>query len=286
MAFPWQKLHVTVLGCGFMGTAILQGLFRDAKDGPEIRATACVRSSTSIERAQKALAQHKDRITFQRNNFAEAAKDANVVMLGVPPDQLEALLSEAGLVDALRNKAIISLLAGVSTAQILQALAKEQDQRKQFHLVRVIPTIGAQYGDSLTLLADTDSAGKEEQAACEWLLNQIGAIQPISEDLIDTATAVGAACNALSFLAIDAVVDGSVADGLPRDTALSLAAQSLRSAAGLACNGMSPESIRAAMSIPRGITINSLLQLERGQVRSGISDSVRHAIAYTKGMSS
>lgn len=90
------------------------------------------------------------------------------------------------------------------------------------------------------------------------------------------------------MVAIDAIVDASVAEGIPRSAAMKLAAASLRSSSGLLlAGGMTPESLKESMSVPKGVTIliNSVLELERGHVRSAISDAVRYAIHDTRDMS-
>ena len=76
----------------------------------------------------------------------------------------------------------------------------------------------------------------------------------------------------------------SLAEGVPRPVALAVANQCLRSASTLLQGHMTIESLKESMSITRGITINALLQLDRGQVRPGISDAVRHAIRYAEKM--
>lgn len=161
--------------------------------------------------------------------------------------------------------------------------------------MRAIPSIGAQVRDSVTLIAETKShAGPAQQAVTAWLFEQLGRpVQRLPESLMDEATALGAACNALAIVAVDAVVDAGVAEGIPRLAAMQLAAASLRSASGLLLpggggggGGMTPESLKAAMSVPKGITINAILALERGGARSTVSDAVRDAIRYTRNMSS
>lgn len=103
---------------------------------------------------------------------------------------------------------------------------------------------------------------------------------------MDEATATVAASHALTAVAIDAIVDASVAEGIPRSAAMKLAAASLRSSSGqLLAGGMTPESLKESMSVPKGVTINSVLELERGHVRSAISDAVRYAIHYTRDIS-
>jgi pyrroline-5-carboxylate reductase len=79
-------------------------------------------------------------------------------------------------------------------------------------------------------------------------------------------------------------VDASVAKGLPRAVALKLVANSLRSAAGLLGSEMTPEELKAAMSVPYGITINTLLKLDRANIRFAIADTVGEAIDYTRSM--
>ena len=111
------------------------------------------------------------------------------------------------------------------------------------------------------------------------IFEQLGQSQWLPESLMDEATAAGAACNALIMVAVDAVVDATVAMGIPRPAATKLAPAWLRSASGLLLNGgMTPESLKEAMAIPKAITINSVLELERGHARSTISDTVRHAV--------
>lgn len=232
---------------------------------------------------------------------------ADVVVLAFPPRELDAVFGDGsnGLADALRGKLTISLLAGVSCDRLTTALSRPatttttkeggrgegSDPRRQHHVMRAIPSIGAQVRDSVTLIAETKShAGPEQQAVTAWLFEQLGRpVQRLPEPLMDEATALGAACNALAIIAIDAVVDAGVAEGIPRSAAMQLAAASLRSASGLLLpggGGMTPESLKAAMSVPKGITINAVLALERGGARSAVSDAVRDAIRYTKNMSS
>lgn len=103
---------------------------------------------------------------------------------------------------------------------------------------------------------------------------------------MDEATAAGAACNALIMVAVYAITHTSAAEEIPCSAALKLAAASLRTSSSLLLTGgMTPESLKEFMSVPKGITIKSVLELERGHVRSAVSDAIRHAIKYTRKMS-
>jgi len=274
-----------------MGTSILKGLLKDSSnsdDGLDLSYTACVRSEGSLDRLHKALGKHANNVSCQIENFSKAASSADIVVLGVPPGELDSFAKTPGLADAVRGKLIVSLLAGVTCAQVATAFANQTGNvtQKEFqeNVARVIPTIAAQVKDSVSLVTESKSLRQEQQQLCTKLFERIGTTQYIPEDLMNEATATGAVCHAIAICAVDAAVDASVAKGLPRAAALSLAANSLRSAAGLLGGEMTPEELKAAMSVPCGITINSMLKLDRANVRFAVADTVGEAIDYTRSM--
>ena len=272
-----------------MGTAILKGLLTKIRQGatPSVEYTAWVRSQTSLERLQHDLGEDHSRVNcVGGGNLVETVTPADVVFLGFPPGELTAVFRTTGLADALRGKLIVSLLAGVSCDQLAKVLQRDTKAGSNHHVLRVNPTIGAKINDSVTLIAETAYAGHEQQEVTAWMFEQLGQSHWLPESLMDEATATGAVCNALTMVAVDAIVDASVAMGIPRPAAMKLAPAWLRSSSGLLLNGgMTPGSLKEAMAIPKGITINSVLELERGHARSAISDTVRHAIHYTRNMS-
>lgn len=259
-----------------------------AEDGLELSYTACVRSEASLDRLRKALGEHADTVHCQISDFTDPASKADIVMLGVPPGELDSIAKTPGLAEAVKGKLLVSLLAGVSCAQVATAFASQVAGSKQedfqADVARVIPTIAAQVKDSVTLIAESKALHHEQQDLCTALFQRIGTAQHIPEDLMNEATATGAVCHAIAICAVDAAVDASVAKGLPRAAALSLAAHSLRSAAGLLGGEMTPEELKAAMSVPSGITINSVLKLDRANMRFAVADAVGEAIDYTRSM--
>ncbi|KAM0794845.1 pyrroline-5-carboxylate reductase [Usnea florida] len=288
MECPWQNIHMAVLGCGFMGTAILKGLLNKTRQNgtPSVKYTAWVRSRTSLERLHHALGDDSKQINcVGGGDLVGTLRPADVVILGFPPNELNTVFATPGLADALRGKLVVSLLAGVSSAQLTSALQPGTKPGPDHHVLRVIPTVGATINDSVTLIAEPTSAGPQQQQVTAWLFEQLGQTQWLPESLMNEATGAGAACNALVMVAVDAIVDAGVAEGMPRATAMRLAAASLSSAAGLLVEGgMSPESLKEAMSVPKGITVNAVLELERGSVRAAVSEAVRGAVRYTRGM--
>ncbi|KAI5247855.1 pyrroline-5-carboxylate reductase [Aureobasidium subglaciale] len=294
MNCPSGRLRIAVLGSGFMGTAIIKGLLTSIPSddkNPEcssLEIHACVRSVESFSRIQKLLGDGVSRINgvTSIDEWPDAVTKADVILLGTPPDQLTSLGGTQQLCDSLQNKLIINLLAGTSCQQVLDALTPPQksDTEPYFGVLRVIPSIGAQNLDSVTMIAETNHGNTEQKALGEWIFKQIGGIHYLPENLMDEATATHATCNALTMLAVDAMTDAAVAERIPREKAMKLVAQSFRSAAGLLDNGMTPESMKESMSVPRGITINAVLDLEKGGVRTGLQDATRNAIRYTRNM--
>jgi pyrroline-5-carboxylate reductase len=204
------------------------------------------------------------------------AAHAKIILLGCAPTELSALLEQPDLVRGLKNKFVISLLAGVSYEQLAHELKANGGSDDHAHLVRVLPTLGASIGDSVTLCATQgrNAAEAEHVKTAAKLFEQVGTVQYVPESLMVEATAIGALCNALTIVAIDTIADASAADGLPRPTALSLVQRSLASMSGLMLSGMTPERVKNAMAIPTGITINSVLRLER-EARPAIADATR-----------
>ncbi|OQV04957.1 hypothetical protein CLAIMM_09767 [Cladophialophora immunda] len=279
-----KKLRVAVLGCGFMGTALILGITNGLENSEYgLKFSVSARSDTSIDRLRQTFDSQRDRVDVITPDNVEAARGSEVIILAFQPQQLAEVLGCSGLVEAIRGKLVVSILAGVSSLQVAQKLYNATELTTQTRVSRLIPSIGAQISESMTLVADTPLSGPDRDLIT-WLFQRIGPTQLVPEDLIDTATAVSAACHALTVVAVDAIVDGSVAEGVPRPMALNIASQCLRSASTLLRDQMTIESLKESMSVARGITINALLQLDRGHVRAGISDAVRFAAQYSKKM--
>ena len=272
---------------GVMGAAVLEGWL---KNGSGYTFAAHTRTEASINNLKTDLGNLSSNVKFSHGNdqIAATAKEADVVLLGFMPKQVDEVLKLPGLADALKGKSVISMLAGVPISQIQAALVAGSSGSKaaNFNVSRIIPTLGVKIGESVTLIADPaePTESKESAQLIHSLFELIGAPQHIPEALMDEATAIQSAVHALAIVAIDGATDASVADGLPRSTALGLIAASLQSAAGLISKGpYSPESLKAGMSTPGGITLNALVQLN-AKATPGITESVRGAVKYTKSM--
>lgn len=269
-----------------MGSALLRGWLQASETSTSF--TAYTRTKVSAERLVSSLQDTRglDRVqTAYGDDIIRAPEAADIVLLGFLPNDLEEVLSTTRLAEILQTKIVVSMLAGVSIARLHKAVAAGTTT-EQLQLARIIPTIAASFGESTTLIAESTSPPSAHVQTVDWLFSLVGSTVAVPERLMDEATAIGAAIHALTIVAVDAATDASVASGMPRATALALVTKSLQSAISLMTKGeMSPETMKAAMSTPAGITLNAVVDID-ANARAGIAGSVTRAIKYTKSMSS
>ncbi|KAI1452451.1 pyrroline-5-carboxylate reductase dimerization-domain-containing protein [Annulohypoxylon moriforme] len=283
-------MQVTVLGCGSMATGILtgwlEGLHKDNQPIPHI--TACVRSEKSVERLRQTFQRYSESIYPTINGNVEAAASSDVVVLGHKPYQVQKVLGENGMAEALRGKMIISILAGVTTDQIRGALvAKGLDgdrDNTHFDIIRVMPNIGARLRESMTLISDPHNVSADLLNLTKGLFGRIGRVVEVTEATFDTGTVLTGACYALTTIALEGLIDGAVLEGLPRPIALEIAAQCFRGLTMMLQQGEHPAMVRESISSPGGATITGIVELERHSVRSAFSDAIIKATTHTKTM--
>ena len=271
-----------------MGTAVLQGLILNSThdSSGKWKLGASVRSADSLERLKNDLASGDGKVDLdlRQGEQTDLASKATMIIIGCKSEDLESLLSTEGLISKLDGKTIVSLMAGLSPAKI-QTMLKRESAEGRFNVVQVIPSIGAKLGDSMSLVTGAAAVGAEHSNYVDQVFESLGAVKHVSEALMDDAVAVGAAAHATAIVVLDAMTDAAVAKGMPRATAASVVAQCLRSASRLMDSGMSPESLKAAMSTPSGITLNSLVELESKGTRNAVAGATMFAVDYARQMS-
>ena len=273
---------------GFMGTAILKGLLQRLNSSEhKYEFLACVRSSRSLEQLKSNLADYIEHVSVGSGDqtAGQMALEADIILLGCAPGDLSTILAVPDLVNDLKGKLVISMLAGVSYSQLADAVVANGGTQDHCNFVRLLPSLGAQIGQSVTLVAEPKGgfANVRSLSKVEDMFGLIGTTTIVPEAVMAEATALGAACHALTIVAVDTMADASAADGLDRQTSLAIVQQCLRSASSLMLDGMTPEKMKDAMAISKGITINSILNLEK-TARPAMAENVRQAISYTRQM--
>jgi len=257
-----QKKKLALLGCGKLGTILLQAfLERGLVAKEEVVAT--------IQHADKCkpLSQSLGGVTCSVDNPAAVA-EASTVLICVKPQAMPQLLKE--IASALKpGTLVISAVTGVTLSFIQQQLGKE------VAVIRAMPNTPAMVGAAMTALAAGSGAGQEQLETAKRLFESVGRVAVVDEKHMDAITALSASGPAFVFVILESLAEAGVKVGLPRELATTLAAQTLFGAAKLALQtGHHPALLKDAVTTPAGCTIEGLIELEKGGLRVTLINAV------------
>jgi pyrroline-5-carboxylate reductase len=252
------------LGAGNMSGAIIEGLVQ----GDASAAHRIVASDASADRLEHLRARHGIRTTGSNRTLVG---DCDVLVLGVKPQIVDQVLSEVGS-DIRGSQLVVSIAAGVTIAALESRLPSGS------RVVRAMPNSPATVQAGATALAAGSHAREDDQRVARELFESVGRVVILSEGLLDAVTGLSGSGPAYVMVIIEALADGGVKAGLPRDTALLLAAQTLLGSAKLVLEtGEHPARLKDMVASPGGTTIAGLHMLERGGIRSTLIDAVEAA---------
>lgn len=257
---------------GFIGTGNMGGaLARAARK--RIPGDQVLLSNRTAEKAAT-LAAELDCLAVDN---AAVAERADHIFLGVKPQMMADLLSAiAPILAARRDRFILVTMAAGLTIAHIQELAGGD-----YPVIRIMPNTPASIGEGMILYACGEDVTKDEETAFLDAMAGAGRLSPLPEKLIDAGSAVSGCGPAFVDLFIEALADGGVACGLPRASAVELAAQmTLGSAALVLASGEHPGSLKDAVCSPGGTTIQGVRKLEEAGFRGAVMDAV--IAAYEK----
>lgn len=257
-------LRVAVLGAGKMGGILLQAFLKNNLLAPEqIFATV-----HHAERARALSAQFGVEVTT--DNLA-AAQQADVILLGVKPIQVPALIEE--IKPALTSqKMVLSFAASVMTRSI------EDGAGCELAVVRAMPNTPAMLAAGITALCSGRFVAAEQMAVAQKIFQTVGKTVIVDEKHMDAVTGLSGSGPAFLYIIIEALAEAGVNVGLPRDVATLLAAQTtLGSARMVLETGYHPALLKDAVTTPAGCTVDGILELEEGGLRVTLIKAVKRA---------
>lgn len=264
-----QTKSSTSLACGFLGA----GKMAAALAGGWLKAGLvdkdCCRASDPLEAARQAFTSTTN-IRADANNLAVVAA-CPWLILAVKPQSMAELLTEIRP-HLSEQHVIVSIAAGITLRQLQEGLGPHR------RLIRVMPNTPALVGASASGYCASPQATCEDCATVERLMNAVGRAFRVSEQLLDAVTGLSASGPAFVYVVIEALSDGGVRMGLPRDVATVLAAQTVFGAAKMVLDtGSHPGVLKDMVASPAGTTIAGLHALERGGLRAALMDAVEAA---------
>jgi pyrroline-5-carboxylate reductase len=246
-------MKVGLIGCGGLGGAIARGL------------------SAHVE--LQVFDRHPERIDAAAPgtgvpSAGHACDGRDVVLIAVKP------MAVAGVLDSVRaflpgGALVVSLAAGIS----LKTLSA---QLPGLAVARAMPNIGVRLGVGTTgYVLGASAHAPRDASRIESIFGRLGTVSQLPrEDLMHPVTAVGGSGPAFLLLALEALIEGGVQAGMPRDVARQFAAGALHAASALVGAGHSPEELRAAITSPGGTTAAGLFALEERAVRAAFQAAV------------
>lgn len=247
-------MKIGVIGCGIMGTALLQGMVDSGKAVPENTIVYDV-FSASTEQAVKLMGV-KGAATVQ-----EVVKSSDIIFLAVKPQDMAELLTELALyVD--KDSLIVSIAAGITTAYLEKGLGGRGK------VVRAMPNTPCLIREGMIVITPGKNARGGELDIVEELLSPLGRIMRLKETHMDAVTGLSGSGPAYTYLLIEAMADGGVEMGLSRTDAQVLAAQAVMGAAKMVMDkNENPSVLKDRVTSPGGTSSAGLMQLEKGIVR-------------------
>ena len=253
-----EKIKLGFVGTGNMGRALIEGLVGQFPAG---QITATDIRPEALE-GLSALGVHTSTDTV------DAVRSQDLVVLVLKP-QVAAPVLETLAAHFSTQQVVVSLMAGVSTAQLEKLLPA------QMSVVRVMPQTLVRIRDAACALCAGRATSAEQVTLVRSLFDLVGTTVEVAESLMDAVTGLSGSGPAWAYTVVEALTDGGVRAGLPRETALTLAAQTLLGAARLVLeSGEHPAVLRDQVTSPGGTTAAGLHKLEEKGLRDALISAV------------
>ena len=256
--------NIGFIGAGNMAGALIRGLISAGiVRGEEI-------SAHDIRRDRLDELAQKDGIVPAPSN-ADLCRKAGAVFLAVKPQQVKDVLQEIAPVLG-EDKLLISIAAGVTLLQI------ESQLKRKTRLVRVMPNTPLLVGKGMSAVAFGSEVLEEDREFVREILGAVGRVVEVEEKMMDAVTALSGSGPAYVFSFIEGLADGGVKVGIPRSTALLLAAQTVAGAAEMVmATGRHPGELKDMVTSPGGTTIQGYQVLEKAGLKGTLISAVEAA---------
>jgi pyrroline-5-carboxylate reductase len=262
-------LRVAVLGAGKMGGILLQAFLKNNLLAPD-------QIVATVQHPERALALSAQFGVEVLTDNLEAAQRADVILIGVKPIQVPALI--ATIKPALSaDKLVLSFAASVTTKSIEAASGLD------LAVIRAMPNTPAMLAAGITALCAGRFVSEAQMAIAQRIFQTVGRTVVVDEKHMDAVTGLSGSGPAFLYIIIEALAEAGVNVGLPRDVATLLAAQTTYGSARMVLEtGYHPALLKDAVTTPAGCTVDGILELEEGGLRVTLIKAVKRATQRAK----
>jgi len=258
------------IGCGNMGFALMSGLVKAGKAERLI----CTDKNTNAE--IKVIT--KLNICYIQSN-KELAEKAKYIVLAVKPQFMDEVIEE--IRDVVTENSVIISIAPVSIEKIRKSFGKD------LKYVRVMPNTPALIGEGMSVISFSDAEfTQEEKEIVKEIFSDCGKVEILDERHMDAVVGISGSSPAYVYMFIEAMADAGVKNGIPRDIAYKLAAQTVLGSAKMVLEtGEHPAVLKDRVCSPGGTTIAAVAVLEEKGFRSAVIDAMEACYNKTVSMS-
>lgn len=255
-------MKLCMIGLGQMGSTLLKGILAQGVFAPEEIIGCDCQLSEIAEESLEGIKTTTDNL--------QGVKQAEAVLLAVKPQVLEDVLQE--IEEVVADKLIISIAAGVRIARIRKNISTS------VRTARVMPNTPVLVQQGVSALSFSYNCTEEDKQLVRKIFSAVGEIVEVEEKMMDVITGLSGSGPAYVYTMIEALSDGAVLKGLPREQALKLAAATVQGAAKMVLEtDQHPAQLKEMVTSPAGTTIAGLEELEKGAFRSLLIQTVKKA---------
>ena len=254
-----MKNSIAVIGAGVIGGSVAKSLLKSGYAG---------KITVAEIQPQKAKELETLGATITKDN-KKAAKSSDVVFLCVKPNILKPVLEE--IKKEVEGKLVVSTAAAVTVQFCKRVVPKAR-------VVRIMPNVAILVQESFTAYCCDNDVTQQDKETIKTLLDVMGKSMEIDEGYMDSVTAVSGSGPGYLSIIVEALAYAGLKVGLPRDLALTCAAQAVLGTAKLVLEtGQSPAQIRDNVTTPGGTTIEAIYEVEGSQIRQALVRAVEAA---------
>lgn len=250
------------IGTGNMATAMMGGIIENRIASPE----EIIGSDPFAPGRERVKEKYGIRVTDNNN---EVVKNAEVIVLSVKPQFYTDVI--AGIREDVTDSHLIITIAPGKTLAWL-----EEQFQKPVKIVRTMPNTPAMVGEGMTGACKNAYVSEEDMQKALTILNGFGKAELVPEHMMDAVVAVSGSSPAYVFMLIEAMADGAVSGGIPRNQAYKFAAQAVLGSAKMVLEtGKHPGELKDMVCSPAGTTIESVRVLEKMGFRSAVIEAMK-----------
>lgn len=260
------------VGAGNMGKAMIGGIIKSELVNPQ-------NIIASAKHEEKLIKLNEEFGIKTTTDSKEVAKVSDIIFLAVKPNIYDAVMNEIKS-EVNEKKIIINIAAGKTIESIENVLGEN------VKVVRSMPNTPSLVGEGMSSLCKNKNVSDDELLEIKSIFESFGKAEILPENLIDSVIGVSGSSPAYVFMFIEALADGAVLGGMPRNMAYEFAAQAVLGSAKMVLEtGIHPGELKDMVCSPGGTTIEAVRNLEKNGFKSAVVEAMFSCMEKSKEMS-